>query len=182
MSAARMVTGLIGAFGGGTLGRMLGGRTGGMIGSMAGSLLARKGGGIGSLLGGLTGGGNDDNSANAAADMDEAEAMILVRAMCSAAKADGQVDASEIDAIMQRAGDLDPEDERMLRSELRSDLDLDGLIADVPRGMEAEVYAMSLLPITVDSPEEVQYLGTLAQRLELSADQVRSIHDELGLN
>ena len=183
MSAARMITGLIGAFGGGTLGRMLGGRTGGMIGSMAGSMLSRSGGGgIGSLLGGLMGGDKDDDTTSRAAVMSDDEAMVLVRAMCNAAKADGTVDSAEVDAILKKAGPLDAEDELMLRTELQGDLDLEGLISQVPSGMEAEVYAMSLLPITVDTPQEVEYLQTLAQRLGLSDDQVRSIHDELGLN
>lgn len=187
MSAARMITGLIGAFGGGTLGRMLGGRTGGMIGSMAGSMLARGGGrgggGIGSLLGGLMGGKDDKQSAHtAAADIAEDDALVLIRAMCNAAKADGEVDSDEIDAIMSRAGDLDDDDERFLRSELQSPLDLAGFVSSVPQGLEAEVYAASLLPITVDTPSEVEYLNSLASGLGLTHDQVASIHDELGLS
>lgn len=185
MSAAKMITGLIGAFGGGTLGRMLGGRTGGMIGSMAGSMLARGGrggGGIGSLLGGLMGGKDKDQAASAAADIAEDDALVLIRAMCNAAKADGEVDASEIDAIMSRAGDLDDDDERFLRSELQSPLDLAGFVSSVPKGLEAEVYAASLLPITVDTPSEVEYLKSLASGLGLSHDQVSSIHDELGIS
>ena len=151
---------------------------------MAGSMLSRGGGGgIGSLLGGLMGGGKDKDQAEmAAADMPEDEAMILIRAMTSSAKADGQVDSKEINAIIEQAGPLDPEDEELLRSELQSPLDLDGLLAQVPSGLEAEVYAVSLLPITVDTPEEVSYLQSLAQGLGLNSDQVRSIHEELGLN
>lgn len=185
MSAARMITGLIGAFGGGTLGRMLGGRTGGMIGSMAGSMLSRKagrGGGIGSMLGGLMGGNDDKQTANAAAaDIAEDDAMVLIRAMCNAAKADGEVDDDEVNAILSRAGDLDDDDQRFLRSELQSPLDLDSFLASVPKGLEAEVYAASLLPITVDTPSEVQYMQTLASGLGLKSDQVAAIHSELGL-
>lgn len=178
-----MITSLIGAFGGGSLGRMLGGRTGGMIGSMAGSMLAGRSGGIGKLLGGLTGGDDDQNAAHAAAsELSESDAMILVKAMCNAAKADGEVDSSEIDAILERAGDVDPDDEQMIRSELRSPLDLQGFLAEVPSGMAAEVYAVSLLPIKVDTAEEAEYLRDLASGLGLSSDQVASIHDELGVS
>ncbi len=189
MSAARMITSLIGAFGGGAVGNMLGGRTGGMIGTMAGSMLARKMrsgggvGGIGDLLSGLT--GSDDGKQHAAAvaaTMDDDEAMILIRAMCNAAKADGSVDDAEVDAIVSRAGALDADDEAMLRAELRSPLDLDGFITDVPSGMEADVYAASLLPITIDTPAEVQYLQQLGQGLGLSTEAMNSIHQELGLN
>lgn len=182
-----MITGLIGAFGGGTLGRMLGGRTGGMIGSMAGSMLARggrggRGGGIGSMLGGLMGGKDDKQAASAAAaDIAEDDALVLIRAMCNAAKADGEVDDSEVNAILSRAGDLDDDDERFLRSELQTPLDLNAFLSTVPDGLEAEVYAASLLPITVDTPSEVEYLQSLAAGLGLNSDQVASIHDELGL-
>jgi uncharacterized membrane protein YebE (DUF533 family) len=184
-----MITSLIGAFGGGAVGNMLGGRTGGMIGSMAGSMLARKmrsgggTGGIGDLLGGLTGSGDGQQQAvAAAASMDDADAMILIRAMCNAAKADGTVDDAEVDAIISRAGDLDADDEAMLRAELQAPLDLSGFIVDVPSGMEADVYAASLLPITIDTPSEVQYLQQLGQGLGLSTEAMNSIHQELGLS
>lgn len=189
MSAARMITSLIGAFGGGAVGNMLGGRTGGMIGSMAGSMLAGKmrsgggAGGIGDLLGGLMGGDEGKQQASAAAaSMDEGDAMVLIRAMCNAAKADGTVDDAEIEAILSRAGDLDAEDKAVLRAELRAPLDLDAFVNDVPSGMEADVYAASLLPISVDTPAEVQYLQQLGQGLGLSTEVMNSIHQELGLN
>ncbi len=184
-----MITSLIGAFGGGAVGNMLGGRTGGMIGSMAGSMLAGKmrssggGGGIGDLLGGLMGGDDAKQQANAAAaGMDDADAMVLVKAMCNAAKADGNVDQDEIDAIVSRAGGLDADDEAMLRAELRSPLDMGAFIASVPAGMEADVYAASLLPITVDTASEVEYLQRLGQGLGLSGDVINSIHQELGVS
>lgn len=181
MSASRMITGLIGAFGGGAVGRMLGGRTGGMIGSMAGSLLSRRSGGIGSLLGGLMG-GKDDEVVSAAAEMSEDDATLLIRAMCSAAKADGTVDEDEVNRIVSQAGELDADDEAMLRRELNSPLDLAGLVASVPSGLEADIYAASLLPITVDEASEVEYLRQLATGLGLDQDTVNQIHTELGLN
>jgi uncharacterized membrane protein YebE (DUF533 family) len=182
-----MITGLIGAFGGNAVGRMIGGRTGGMIGSLAGSMLAGKmrsgggAGGIGDLLGGLMGGDAASQANAVAAGMEEDDAMILVRAMCNAAKADGTVDEAEIDAIVSRAGSLDADDEAMLRRELNSPLDLEAFIAQVPAGMEADVYAASLLPITVDTPSEMAYVQELAQGLGLSAEALDSIHSELGL-
>lgn len=175
-----MITGLIGAFGGGAVGRMLGGRTGGMIGSMAGSMLSRSGG-IGSLLGGLMG-GKDDNASSAAVEMSEDDATLFIRAMCSAAKADGSVDEDEVNRIVSQAGELDADDEAMLRRELNSPLDLAGLIASVPSGLEADIYAASLLPITVDEASEVAYLGQLASGLGLDKDTVSKIHSDLGLS
>lgn len=178
-----MITNMIGVFGGGAVGRMLGGRMGGMIGSMAGSMLARNagGGGLGSLLGGLMGGGDDEQARSAADAMPDDEAAILIKAMCNAAKADGHVDDDEINDIVGRAGDLDADDERWLRAELRSPLDLDGFLREVPKGLEAEVYAASLLPIEVDTASEVEYLQNLGRGLGLSSAQINSIHEELGL-
>lgn len=186
MSASRMITGLIGAFGGGAVGRMLGGRTGGMIGSMAGSFLSRNmsggsGGGIGSLLGGLMGGGDKDQAASAAAAMSDDEATILIKAMCNAAKADGKVDESEVNAIISRAGDLDAEDEIWLRAELNAPLDMAGFAAQVPADMAADVYAASLLPIEIDTASEVTYLQELGAALGLDGAQRAAIHEELGL-
>jgi len=178
-----MITGLIGAFGGGAVGRMLGGRTGGMVGSMAGSLLSRKAGsgGIGAMLGGLMGDGDKAQSAAVDADIDDAEAMLLIKAMCNAAKADGLVDDDEIDAIISRAGDLDAEDEAMLRAELNAPLNLAAFVSEVPREMAAEVYAASLLPIEVDTASEVTYLKELGRGLGLDGSEIIAIHEELGL-
>jgi len=185
MSASRMITGLIGAFGGGAVGRMLGGRTGGMIGSMAGSLLSRNmgsgGGGLGSLLGGLIGGGDKDQAEQAAAGMDNDEAVILIKAMCNAAKADGHVDEDEINNILSRAGELDAEDQIFLRAELNAPLDLAGFVAQVPDHMASDVYAVSLLPIEVDTASEVTYLQELSRSLGLTGTETAAIHEELGL-
>jgi uncharacterized membrane protein YebE (DUF533 family) len=183
-----MITSMVGAFGGGAVGRMLGGRMGGMVGSMAGSMLAGRmrssggGGGIGDLLGGLMGGDDEKQAAQVAAEaMPESEAMILIKAMCNAAKADGHVDDAEIDAIMGRVGDLEPDDEFMLRAELQAPLDLQAFLAEIPKGMEADVYAASLLPIEVDTADEVEYLQQLGRGLGLSGSDINAIHEELGL-
>ena len=139
------------------------------------------GGGIGDLLGGLMGGDNEQAARAAAEAMPESEAMILVKAMCNAAKADGHVDDAEIDAIMGRVGDLEPDDEFMLRAELQAPLDLQAFLAEVPKGMEADVYAASLLPIEVDTASEVEYLQQLGRGLGLSGSDINAIHEELGL-
>ena len=101
--------------------------------------------------------------------------------MTNAAKADGTVDQSEIDAIIDRAGDLDNEEEELLRRELDAPLDLDEFIKSVPKGMEADVYAASMLPIEVDTVAEAEYLRNLASGLGLSDDQVADIQDALGV-
>lgn len=190
MGAGRLVGSLIGAMGGGALGGMLGGSTGRMIGSMAGSMLAGRGvgglggggggGGLGGLLGGLMG-GNDDEVAAAAEAIPDDEAMVLLKAMCNAAKSDGHVDDDEVNAIVERAGDLSGDDEAMLRAELSAPLDTASFVASVPKGMENEVYAASLLAIEVDTIEEAEYLKTLASGLGITHDTVAEIHKTLGV-
>lgn len=183
MSAGRMIGSLVGAFGGRALGGMLGGGTGRMVGSLVGSMLGSRGGlgaltgGLGSVLGGL-GGGNDNTDA-APAELDDETALVLIRAMTSSAKADGEVTQDEIDAIVQRAGDLDAEEEALLRHELSTPLDLNALVASVPSGMERDVYVASLLPIEVDTIEERNYLRDLADGLGLREDDVAEIHAAL---
>lgn len=183
MSAGRMVGSLIGAFGGRALGGALGGNTGRMVGSLVGSMLGGRGarGGMGGLSGALGGllGGRD--KAEDLPTIEDDKALIIIQAMANAAKADGNVDQSEIDAIVDRAGDLDAEEEELIRRELAAPLDLDEFIASVPGGMEADVYAASMLPIEVDTVAEAEYLRNLADGLGLHEDQVADIQDALGV-
>lgn len=184
MNAGRMVSSLIGSFGGRALGGMIGGSTGRMIGSLLGSMvgaggLRRASSGLGGLLGGLGGGGGSDSARPV--EMPEEEAVLLLRAMTNAAKADGQVDAQEMENIIERAGDLEPDEQAWLRMELGEPLDVDAFIASVPSGMEAEVYTASLLPIDVDTVAERSYLRTLADGLGLREEQVNEIHEALEI-
>lgn len=181
MAASRMIGSLIGAFGGRAVGGMLGGGTGRMVGSLLGSMVGGRGGlgGLGSVLGGL-GGGKDKDGAQPVEISDDA-AVILIRAMTNAAKADGEVDQEEVDNIIRRAGDLDADDEAFLRAELAAPLDVDAFIESVPEGMEAEVYTASILPIDIDTAAEKEYLQTLADGLGLKSDQVEEIHTALEL-
>lgn len=180
MSAGRMLGALVGSFGGRAIGGMIGGPTGRMVGSLLGSMVGGRGargglGGLGGLLGGL---GKDDPEP---VDIPDEEALVLIRAMTNAAKADGNVDQAEVDNIVQRAGDLDADDEAFLRAEFAAPLDLDAFIESVPSGMEAEVYTASLLPIEIDSVAETEYLRNLADGLGLRSDQVEDIHNALEI-
>lgn len=124
----------------------------------------------------------DDLPDSPAYDEDEANRRveILIRAMIHAAKADGHVDEQEQQNILQRVGDLNPEEAEFLRRELASPLDIQALIRSVPRGMEQEVYTISLMGSQLDEQSEAQYLIDLAQGLGLSADTCNNIHCELG--
>jgi uncharacterized membrane protein YebE (DUF533 family) len=178
---------LLGSFGGRSLGNAVGGRTGAMIGSLAGSLLGGKlasggGGGLGSLLGGLTKGSQRDHQqparlsdVEAIPDLDDSNAMLLISAMCSAAKSDGTVDEAEMTAITSRMGDLDDEETAMLRRELSGSVDIPALVARVPKGFEAEVYGVSVLAIDQVNGPEAAYLRDLAEGLGLSDEETAKI-------
>jgi uncharacterized membrane protein YebE (DUF533 family) len=114
----------------------------------------------------------------------ERRAALIVRAMISAAKADGQIDGSEIARItgkLQESG-ADQEARAFVSEEMRKPLDLDALVRDVPNQEVAiEVYAASLLAIEVDTPAEQAYLRDLAQRLGLNPGTVQHIHQALDV-
>jgi uncharacterized membrane protein YebE (DUF533 family) len=189
MRLGPIVGSLLGAFGGRALGGAIGGNTGRMIGSMAGSMLGSGGlGSLGGLFSKFTGGGDKSTAKPLSQsvgvptgqsadvpDISEEHAMVLIKAMCNAAKSDGTVDETEIDAIMGRLGQLDAEESAHLRSELTGPVDLAGLLASVPQGMEHDVYAVSLLAIDAASGPEAAYLAELAAGLGLPADVVASM-------
>ena len=198
MRLGPLVTSLLGSFGGRALGQAIGGRTGSMIGSIAGSMIggslsSGRGGGLGNILGGVLGGANKQDKhgepasgrladAQSLPDLDDNHALILIKAMCSAAKSDGQVDEAEIAAVTRRLGDLDAEEEALIRQELSGPVDLGTLVAAVPAGFESEVYGVSLLAIDQVSGAEAEYLSDLAVALGLSGEQTAAIKHAVGAN
>ena len=132
-----------------------------------------------SMAGGAAGFAAQDLETMTAPDT---EALIL-RAMVSAAKADGQIEEDEVQRIVGKVGadGLSEEEKQFLISELRTPLDLDALVADVPNEMvAAEVYAASLLAIDLDTQEEVAYLRQLARALGLDGATVVRLHQITG--
>jgi len=180
-----------GGTGGGGLGDLLGGLTGGKSGSGGGlggildslgggsSLSKNQDGGSSGGLGDLFNNAIKGKDVSAAADQEE-EAKILLRAMISAAKADGDIDEEEQQTIIKHLGDVSEEEARFVRSEINTPLNIQALINDVPRGMEQQVYLMSLLAINLDSNVEAQYLDQLAKGLNISQQASNDIHEQVG--
>jgi len=111
-------------------------------------------------------------------------AILLLRAMISAAKADGQIDQGEMDRILGKLSEAGSGSEArdFVLSEMRGPLDLDRLVAEVKTPQQAaQVYAASLLAIDVDTPAEKAYLDRLAQALKLPPQVTAHIHDSLGV-
>ena len=103
----------------------------------------------------------------------------LLRAMISAAKSDGHLDAAEQSKIFSAMDKfaLDADDKAFVMDELRAPLDIDS-VAQAARTPEeaAEIYTVSLLAIDVDSPAERGYLALLAARLKLDDGLVAHLH------
>lgn len=112
----------------------------------------------------------------------EAAAALMLRAMIQAAKSDGHLDDGEQEKLMgQMGGDIDAQEAAFLRTEMQRPVDVDALVAEVPRGMGPQVYAMSLLAIDLDSQVEAKYLHSLAQGLGMDAHAVNDVHAQLGV-
>lgn len=182
---------------GGILGGLLGGAAGGMVTSSAGT------GGLGGLLGGLLEGpaqrgAQHSNDASfgevfndALARQDEPEiaptaeqnavAGLMLRAMIQAAKADGKIDDAEKERLLGQMGDLDDEDRAFIREQMAAPVDAQALAREVPKGLEAQVYMMSLMAIDFDNRAEAEYLNSLAQALGVDQQTANAIHEQVGV-
>ena len=188
-------TGSAGGMGGG-----LGGLLGGLAGGAAGGAAA---GSLGGLLGGLLEGpaqrgAQPQNDASfgevfndALARQDEPEvaptpeqnavAGLMLRAMIQAAKSDGKIDDAEKERLMGQMGDLDDEDRAFIREQMAAPVDAQSLAREVPKGLEAQVYLMSLMAIDFDNRIEAEYLNGLAQALGIDRQAVNQIHQQVGV-
>jgi uncharacterized membrane protein YebE (DUF533 family) len=111
--------------------------------------------------------------------------MMLARAMISAAKADGQIDAQESQVIMSQINGLDlpAEDKAFLFEEYARPLDIEGLTRDVDSPEHAaEVYAVSVLMLDQPSASERIYLDSLGRSLGLDAGLLQEIHATVEAN
>jgi uncharacterized membrane protein YebE (DUF533 family) len=108
---------------------------------------------------------------------------VLIQAMVAAAAADGLIDPIERGHILKRANDagLDADTRRFLESELDAPKSLDAIVAAARLELAPDVYAASVIAISLDTDAERAYLDTLAQRLQLAPEQRRTIHEQLGL-
>ena len=169
----------------GGLGGMLGQLTGGGGTAAAGGL-----GGLGALLGGLAGarggaaGGGLEallNQDNPADEPDENEvAKLMLRAMTQAARADGDLDEGEKAKLVTLMSESDPSTVEVLQDILSAPVSAAQLASDTPKGLETQVYTMSVNSITPDNQAEAKYLHELASGLGIQPQTANTIHDSLG--
>ena len=183
-----------------------GGMTGGQLGGIGAALGALLGGGSGAAKGAVGGGAlamlgtlavkalqdyaaSQGRAAPAVgpaqmqAMASEDTAQLALRAMIAAAKADGQIDGQEMARIMGEAGKdgTDDSEREFLLREMAAPLDIDAVVAGVGSPLvAAQVYAASLLAISVDTERERAYLASLASALGLDAPAVQRLHAAVG--
>lgn len=111
-----------------------------------------------------------------------AVAGLMLRAMIQAAKSDGTIDDAEKQRLLGKLGDdLDAEERQFIRDQMAAPVDAEGLARDVPKGLESQVYLMSLLAIDLDHEDEARYLDRLARALNLDRPAIDRIHQDVGV-
>lgn len=107
------------------------------------------------------------------------EVYILLKAMVNAVKADGHIDTDERQKILEFMGDMSKVEKMFVEHELQKELHFEEFLKEVPKGMEKQVYYMSLFAIDLDNEAEREYLEILSHRLNLPYHVVDSIHESL---
>lgn len=163
-------------------------------------------GGLGDLLGSALGGGNPSQStAKTAKDLEDllgigkksssaelsnkfseggmgnVKATLIIQAMINAAKSDGSIDKAEQEKILSKLGDISKEERDFVRSEFAAPLDVTKFINSVPRGMEEQIYTVSLMAIDLDKNSEARYLVELAKGLRIQPEMANNLHDKLHI-
>ncbi|WP_019014609.1 DUF533 domain-containing protein [Elioraea tepidiphila] len=114
---------------------------------------------------------------------EEREALLIIRAMIAAARADGALDAEERAAIagqLDQAG-LDDEARELVLKEFASPASLDALAREIADPvLAAQVYAACVIAVGQASDAERAWLGELARRTGLAAETVAAIERRLA--
>jgi len=154
--------------------------TGGGLGDLLGKALKEIGKGRG---GGVSAGssGSPFEPIPQQAPIDQSgQSEVYIRAMIQAAMADGQLDQNEQQAIINKIGNVGKAEADFVRAEMAKGSNVQQFIHSVPRGIEEEVYSVSLMALQLDNQKEAQHLHALAQGLRITEDQSNAIHDRLG--
>lgn len=106
--------------------------------------------------------------------------VLLIRAMISAAAADGGLDRDEQDRIVSQLGYLTPDERQFLRQEFSRPLDPHEIGHATPPGMEGDVYAAALMAINLDTNPEGAFLVDLSKCLRIPPQGVNQIHAQMG--
>jgi uncharacterized membrane protein YebE (DUF533 family) len=169
-----------GAAGAGTAGTSpAGAGTTGTAPERAGTASREGGPSLGERLGGMLGMGTEPAPEPKAVELDDAHAMLLIRAMIAAANADGEIAPDERQRItgkLDQAG-AGAEERAVLERELASPRSVDQIVREVHDQETAEqVYLASRIAMSPDTAAERAYLDFLAARLEIPANRLRELN------
>jgi uncharacterized membrane protein YebE (DUF533 family) len=113
------------------------------------------------------------------AALDDAHALLLIRAMIAAANADGQITPDErqrITSKLEQAG-AGPDERTVLARELDNPRSVDQIVREVKDQETAlQVYLASRIAMNPDTAAERAYLDFLAARLEIPADRLSQLN------
>lgn len=108
-------------------------------------------------------------------------AAVMIKAMVQAAKADGVIDEAERTRLLERLSTSNEAERAFVAKELEAPVDAAALARQVPKGLEAQCYAISVMAIDLDNPKEADYLDQLAKAMGLEQTIVNKIHTQLGV-
>ena len=179
----------------------LGALAGSLLGGGGGSVKGAIGGGVMAVLGAMAYSAFKGTGSSGSEEMPvglrqpenpqqeeelEQGAELVLKAMINAAKADGEIDATEIQRILgklEEAGaDSDARD--FVINEMNKPMDLSSIVA-AAKGrpqLAAQIYAASLLAIEVDTPAERQYMQQLAGGLGFPPQVTSRLEKTVGLH
>jgi uncharacterized membrane protein YebE (DUF533 family) len=111
----------------------------------------------------------------------DAVAGLMLSAMLQAAKCDGRIDEGEKQKILGALGDASREEMAFVNRELSTPVDVQALAQQVPKGLENQIYAISVMGIDLDSQNEAEYLASLSTALGMGPREANAIHAKLGV-
>jgi hypothetical protein len=111
----------------------------------------------------------------------DAVAGLMLSAMLQAAKCDGRIDEGEKKKILAALGDASREELEFVNRELSFPVDVQALVRQVPKGLENQIYAVSVIGIDLDSQKEAEYLAALGSALGIGPREANAIHAKLSI-
>jgi len=134
---------------------------------------------LGERLGSLLGMGSEPEPEPEPAALDDAHAMLLIRAMIAAANADGEIAPDErrrIESKLDQAG-AGADERAVLERELQNPLSVDQIVRQVHDQETAEqVYLASRIAMNPDTAAEKAYLDFLASRLNIPRERLHALN------
>jgi uncharacterized membrane protein YebE (DUF533 family) len=115
----------------------------------------------------------------------ENHAQLMLRAMINATKADGQIDQDEVRRILGKLQESGADKAALdfVMAEMNKPMETEAIVA-MAKGnpqLAAELYAASLLAISVDTPAERTYMQNLSTGLGLAPQAVTNLEKAMGL-